>query len=154
MFGVINVKLGEVCNFLVGGDIPKESYSAQKTEFFHVPIYGNGVGNNSLCGYTNKKIVKRPCVTIAARGTIGYCALRTEPFFPVVRLICALPNNSILVGFLKYAIEVLKFQVPTAGIPQLTIPMLKTYSIPLPPLEEQQRIVLILDRFDALCNDL
>ena len=26
--------------------------------------------------------------------------------------------------------------------------------IPLPSIEEQQRIVSILDRFDALCNDL
>ena len=26
--------------------------------------------------------------------------------------------------------------------------------IPVPPLEEQARIVSILDRFDALCNDL
>lgn len=26
--------------------------------------------------------------------------------------------------------------------------------IPVPPIEEQQRIVSILDRFDALCNDL
>ena len=28
------------------------------------------------------------------------------------------------------------------------------YKIPLPPLEEQQRIVDILDRFDTLCNDI
>src|SRR5690606_29734411 len=28
------------------------------------------------------------------------------------------------------------------------------YPIPVPPLEEQERIVAILDRFDALCNDL
>lgn len=26
--------------------------------------------------------------------------------------------------------------------------------IPVPPLEEQERIVAILDRFDTLCNDL
>ena len=30
----------------------------------------------------------------------------------------------------------------------------KQYKIPLPPLEEQQHIVDILDRFDTLCNDL
>ena len=27
-------------------------------------------------------------------------------------------------------------------------------TIPVPPLEEQQRIVAILDRFDKLCNDI
>lgn len=28
------------------------------------------------------------------------------------------------------------------------------YTIPVPPLEEQERIVSILDRFDKLCNDI
>ena len=28
------------------------------------------------------------------------------------------------------------------------------YPIPVPPLEVQQKIISILDRFDALCNDL
>ena len=26
--------------------------------------------------------------------------------------------------------------------------------LPIPPLDEQKRIVAILDRFDALCNDI
>ena len=36
------------------------------------------------------------------------------------------------------------------------IPMekIRKFEIPLPPLPEQRRIVSILDRFDALCNDL
>ena len=29
-----------------------------------------------------------------------------------------------------------------------------TLAVPVPPLEEQHRIISILDRFDALCNDL
>ena len=31
---------------------------------------------------------------------------------------------------------------------------MKKYEIPVPSLEEQQRIVDILDRFDKLCNDI
>ena len=26
--------------------------------------------------------------------------------------------------------------------------------VPVPPVEEQQRIIAILDRFDTLCNDI
>lgn len=33
-------------------------------------------------------------------------------------------------------------------------PMLNAYPVPVPTIEEQQRIVDILDRFDTLCNDL
>ena len=32
--------------------------------------------------------------------------------------------------------------------------MLNNFPVPIPSLEEQHRIVSILDRFDALCNDL
>ena len=35
-----------------------------------------------------------------------------------------------------------------------SVPAIKEIVIPIPSLEEQQRIVDILDRFDKLCNDL
>ena len=42
----------------------------------------------------------------------------------------------------------------SGGMPIITTAKLKTFSFPIPPLEVQQKIVSILDRFDALCNDL
>ena len=33
-------------------------------------------------------------------------------------------------------------------------PMLNAYPVPIPPIEKQLRIVDVLDRFDALCNDI
>lgn len=144
----------ETCNMSAGGDVPKDRFSREKTEQFYVPVYSNGVDENALYGYTDKAKIFEPCITVAARGTIGYCALRTEPFFPVVRLICLCPKKEIIPKYLKYYIETIHFQVPTSGIPQLTVPMIGKYKIPVPPIEVQERIVKVLDNFDAICSDL
>ena len=58
------------------------------------------------------------------------------------------------ISYLKYYFETIKFEVPKTGIPQLTVPMIAKYQIPIPPIEEQEKIVSILDRFDKLCNDI
>lgn len=44
--------------------------------------------------------------------------------------------------------------VTVGGQQQFNTPALKKILVPVPPLSEQQRIVDILDRFDALCNDI
>lgn len=41
-----------------------------------------------------------------------------------------------------------------ASVTSLRKPMFEKYPIPVPPLEEQARIVAILDKFDVLANDL
>ena len=44
--------------------------------------------------------------------------------------------------------------VKGAGQKSLSLADIKRIPVPVPPLPEQERIVSILDRFDALCNDL
>lgn len=39
-------------------------------------------------------------------------------------------------------------------VQNLNADIVKSIELPIPPLQEQKRIVAILDRFDALCNDL
>ena len=51
------------------------------------------------------------------------------------------------------SIDLAKY-ISTAAQPKLTQENLNKIEIPLPPLEEQNRIVAILDRFDKICNDI
>ena len=148
--GVEYKHIGDVCDISAGGDVPKDRLSNERTNIYNIPIYSNGIGENALYGWTDIAKMEVPCVTVAARGTIGYCELRETPFFPVVRLICVVPHKLLDVRFLKYAIEILQFQVPTSGISQLTVPMILKYKIPVPPLPIQREIVRILDNFMEL----
>ena len=149
------VLLGDCCKMIVGGDIPKDAFSKTESSDFHIPILSNGIGDNAIYGYTNRARVTDACVTFSARGTIGYSALREKPFFPIVRLICAVPDISILTPkYLYYVSQTLTFQVPKSGIPQLTVPMLSKYKIPIPSLEEQNRITQALERFDKITTDI
>lgn len=153
---VIKKSLSDLCIISAGGDIPKNALSNEKDSFHKIPVISNGVGENAIYGYTTVPKITVSAVTIAARGTIGYAAYRDYPYFPIIRLLSVIPINNLELNtkFLYYCLEGKKYNIPQAGIPQLTVPTLKKVIIPLPPLEEQQRIVDILDRFDKLCNDI
>lgn len=124
-----------------GGDAPKSNYSEEKSKEFPIPIYGNGIYKDGLYGYTNKAKVTKECVTISARGTLGFSVVRKEPFVPIVRLLVLVPNESINVDYLKYAVDLLDFNNSGGVIPQLTVPKVKNYKIPVPTDDVQQKIV-------------
>ncbi len=148
--------LDEVCSISAGGDVPKESMAKIKTEEYTIPIISNGIGENALYGYTDKPKIMEPAVTIAARGTIGYAEYRDYPYFPIIRLLTAIPKNTkeLNTKYLYYCLQGKEYNVPTSGIPQLTAPMLKKMKIPIPEIEVQERIVNLLDIFDAMRSDL
>jgi type I restriction enzyme S subunit len=65
-------------------------------------------------------------------------------------------KENIILKFLYYYLVNINLNRFTkgAGQPLLTAGQLKTMLIPLPTLAEQQRIVTILDKFDALTTSL
>ncbi|MCT7506640.1 restriction endonuclease subunit S [Aliarcobacter cryaerophilus] len=127
-----------------GGDKP-DKVSEFKTDELNIPIYANAVKNNGLYGYSNIYKVDEECITISARGTIGFTVVRNEKFFPIVRLIVLIPNEQVLSKILKYYLDYELVENTGSSIPQLTVPTVKELFFPLPPLEEQKRIVAKLD---------
>ena len=149
-------EVGEVCDVSAGGDVPKEHFSKEKSDQYKVPIISNGCGINALYGYTDVARVDKPAVTVAARGTIGYAEYRDYPYFPIIRLITLIPRDDkqLNVKYLYYSLEGRHYKVPTSGIPQLTVPVIKKEKVAIPPLDVQNRIVNVLDNFEKICSDL
>ncbi|MCL1957573.1 MAG: restriction endonuclease subunit S, partial [Fibromonadales bacterium] len=137
------VKLEDICDKLfAGGDVPQNQWSKEKTAEYKVPIYSNGIEEKSLYGFTNIAKVKEDALTISGRGTIGYVTLRKAPFYPIIRLIVAIPNtNKVHLEYLKFALQSVEIIGNGNTIPQLTVPMIKRIKIPLPSLAEQEKIV-------------
>ena len=149
--------LGDVCIINAGGDLPKNYIKGQDkpTKEFPYPIYSNGTEEKALYGYTDSYKITDEAVTISARGTIGYHAVRSAKFTPIVRLITLVPSIKIItVKFLNYVLDITEIGHSGGSIPQLTVPNVKKLQIPTPPLAIQKEIDKILDNFTRLEAEL
>ena len=149
-------KLGEVCEIIAGGDAPRLNMSNTKDENYKIPIVSNGIGENSIYGWTNIEKISKPSITISARGTIGWTNLILEPFYPIVRLLVLTPKLKVNIKYIYYIIKNKEntYILPKTGIPQLTKPMIIDTEIPIPSLETQEKIVDILDKFTNYVTEL
>lgn len=145
----MRVKLDKVCKRIyAGGDVPKDRYSTVKTAECAIPIYANAEKDNGLYGYTDTARENELSITVAARGTIGFTAIRREPFLPVVRLITVVPDlSTVSERYLYYALRNCKPASSGTSIPQLTVPDIKKNEIELYSLSVQDKIA---DKLDAV----
>ena len=143
----MRVKLDKVCKRIyAGGDVPKDRYSTVKTAEYAIPIYANAEKDNGLYGYTDTARENELSITVAARGTIGFTAIRREPFLPVVRLITVVPDlSTVSERYLYYALRNCKPASSGTSIPQLTVPDIKKNEIELYSLSVQETIADKLD---------
>lgn len=94
-----------------------------------------------MYGYTNISKINEDCVSISARGTIGYCEIRKAPFYPIVRLICACPNEKIYdIVFFKYLLKSIEFDTSGKVQQQLTVPEIENVKLNIPSLDKQKEL--------------
>ena len=130
-------------------------------------INSNGrVLSNSL-EKVNKKGIKgklfpENALIISTSATIGEYALITKEFLCNQRFTCLITKEEykelILPMFLKHYAYILskkcKENIKIGNFPSVDMDKFKKFSIALPPLEVQKRIVEVLDNFEKICNDL
>ena len=101
---------------------------------------------------------KKGDVLISAAGTIGRTVVYDgEPAYFQDSNIVWIDNDesSVLNSYLRYCYELKPWKASEGGtIPRLYNDNIAKAVIAVPPIEEQKRVVSILDRFDAICNDL
>ena len=146
IFGYIELELGEILKIKNGLDYKKFNIG-------NIPVYGSG----GIINYIDTYIYDKESVLIPRKGSIGNLFYVDKPFWTVDTIFYTVIDKDIVIPkYVYYYLSKINLEkLNTAGgVPSLTQTVLNKILIPLPPLEEQRRIVDILDRFDKLCTDI
>ena len=108
------------------------------------------------------KLFPANSIILATTATIGEHALIIADSLANQRFTfftkCKSLENKLDMKFAFYYFfkidEWCKQNTNVSSFPSVDMPKLKKYMFPIPPIERQREIVAILDRFDALCNDI
>ena len=106
--------------------------------------------NDILFGGT-RPMLKRYCVATEKYEnqicSTGFCVLRINEQMALTNYIYHVIGTNDFYAYIEANQQ-------GASYPAISDKTLKSYEISLPTIEEQSRIVSILDRFDSLCNDI
>ena len=149
---VLIASLGELCKISVG-----RKYGTAG-EFGEYPYVNAGT---SMSGFVNEWSEEGDCVTTPSRGQggMGFVAYQASRFWcgPLCYVMRS-KHSDVMIKYVYYYLcshkaDILGL-VHEGGTPAINKSELAGLRILVPPFEEQQRIVSILDRFDKLTNDL
>lgn len=144
-------KLGEVCDIRRGIRVVKKQLNDNGV----YPVFQNSIPPMGYYDQCNRE-GNLPYVICAgsSSGSIGYCS---SPFWAADDCYTVegiKVNNRYAFHTLKKNNHKLFSQVRNGSMPRLPHDAIDNLIIPIPSLEEQERISTILDRFDTLTNDL
>ena len=176
--GAIWVPLSEVIKSLKTGLNPRKNFmlnTNDATNYYVTVRELNGVGVNfldktdrvndeALKMINNRSNLEVGDVLFSGTGTIGRTALvdKTPNNWNIKEGVYVIKpkqdtiSSKFLLYYLNSSFAKLDYSARIVGSSVNSVPMseLKKIKIPIPPREEQDRIVTILDKFDTLVNDI
>lgn len=157
-------KLGEIGKVCMCKRILKDQTSSTGD----IPFFKIGTFGGSADAYISKELFeeyvkkysypKKGDILISAAGTIGRTVVfdGTPSYFQDSNIVWLKHDESVVLNsYLRYIYSLNPWAISTGGtIARLYNDNILNAVIPVPPLAEQQRIVDILDRFNALTTDI
>lgn len=138
-----------------GGDLDLDDFSELPNGKYKYEIYSNALQNRGIYGYCSNPRYDGNAITITGRGDIGHCFYRKEAFSAIVRLLVCQPKGEISSLFVAEYLEMVQpFVFESTGVPQLTVPQINRIKIPLPDIQEQNKIAEVLSDTDNLISSL
>jgi type I restriction enzyme S subunit len=119
----------------------------------YIPVYGSG----GVMRMANRAAYDKASVLIPRKGSIGNLFYVDKPFWTVdTAFYTKVFEDKIVPKFLYYVLQTKDIEkLNTAGgVPSLTQSVLNKIDIQLPTLNEQRKLVDILDKFNALVGDI
>ncbi|HPN80323.1 MAG TPA: restriction endonuclease subunit S [Dokdonella sp.] len=132
----------------------------------------NIVGNESMMttanNFVNEATVRKLGVRPAPAGTVIFPKIGAAVATNKKRLLSMpsaydnnvmglIPGKELNPRFLFFwmqTVDLTRLAHDSGAVPSIRKSEMESLKVPVPPLEEQERIVAILDRFDALVNDI
>lgn len=143
--------LGEVCEMKRGSTI-----TANQAEEGEIPVIAGG---QKPAYFHNQSNRTGKNITVAGSGAYaGYVAYWDQPIFVSDAFTVTPKEASLDIKFVYYFLTNIQDKIyhtkKGSGVPHVHPSSIADFEIPLPPLEIQERIVAILDRFSALAAEL
>jgi type I restriction enzyme S subunit len=148
--------LGELCNISRGRVISKDYLTENAGEY---PVYSSQTENNGVFGRIVTFAYDFESITWTTDGAnAGSVFYHKNEKFSITN-VCGLLQvkvNDLSTRFLFYALQILTKPHVRAGMgnPKLMSHVMSTIKVPVPTIEEQSRIVGLLDNFDRLVNGI
>ena len=164
VFGYVRISLGDIGSICMCKRILKsQTNTVSGVPFYKIGTFGKEadayISQETFNEYRSKyNFPKKGDVLISAAGTIGRTGVYDgkPAYFQDSNIVWIDNDESIVLNsYLRYCYELKPWKASEGGtIPRLYNDNIAKAVIAVPSIEEQKRVVSILDRFDAIRNDL